>query len=74
MTRGGYRRKHVPQALTPEQVAQARQDHARGVTYKVLERTYQVSRYTLSRAIHGRRTYHVGESKPPAKRGVRARR
>jgi len=54
---GGHRRKHVPPALTVYQVQALRAARAAGATYKTLERWFGVSRYTLSNAVHGRRTY-----------------
>jgi DNA-binding transcriptional regulator YiaG len=57
MTHGGRRRRHTPPTLTPEQVQRVREARAQGVPFKVLARTYQVSRWTLHRAASGTRTY-----------------
>ena len=55
--RGGRRRRHVPPALSPAQVARARELRAQGVPYKVILREFNVSRETLSRAVNAMRTY-----------------
>ena len=54
---GGKRRRHVLPAITPEQLQVLRELRAQGFQYKVLERLYDLSRYTLSRAINKTRTY-----------------
>lgn len=70
---GGRRIGAVLPQLTSSQVLQARELYDRGWSYKTLSATFGVSRYTLSRAIHGRRTYTAATSKPPVSRGVRNR-
>ena len=54
---GGKRRHQTPPALTPAEVAQAKAMRASGVGYKTLVKLFGVSRYTLSWAVNGRRTY-----------------
>ena len=54
---GGKRRHQTPPALSPAEVAQVRAMRANSMSYKALERIFGVSRYTLSWAVNGRRTY-----------------
>ena len=54
---GGKRRHQTPPALTPAEVAQVRAFRSVGMGYKTLEKMFKVSRYTLSWAVNGRRTY-----------------
>lgn len=56
-SRGGRRHRHIPPALTMEQVAQLRKQRAAKVPYKLLAREYGVTPHCLSNAVHGRGAY-----------------
>lgn len=54
---GGYRRRHTLPALSPQQVAQARELHAQGRSYKEIMRVVPAGRTTIWRAIMGTKAY-----------------
>ena len=58
-SRGGRRHRHIPPALTMEQVAALRAKRAQRppVPYKLLAREYGLASTTLQNAVHGRKAY-----------------
>lgn len=57
MSRGGKRHRHVPPALTVEQVRQVKQMRSVGWPCAGLARKFGVCRMTITRVLHGRGAY-----------------
>ena len=57
---GGLRRKHVPPALTTEQVREIKRQRGAGAMCKELAFAYGVSRATITNAIHGHTPSYKG--------------
>ena len=57
MPHGCLRRRHIPPAMSPAQVAQARALRAQKVPYKTIERLMGFQRHVLSNAVNGRMAY-----------------
>jgi hypothetical protein len=64
--RGGYRRRHVLQALDAEQVLQVFSQRAEGMGFKEIAFNFGVSRGTIFRAFHGLGPYAAHKSNPHA--------